>query len=57
MQGGGGFGVVFEARWRGMQVAVKKLPALGGEEQLTALKQQEALVREIRLSSKFQSER
>lgn len=57
--GTGGFGSVFEAQWRGREVAVKMLPPLaladGGSDGGSAA--YEALLREIRLASNFDCER
>ena len=53
MQGAGGFGSVYAARWRDKDVAVKRLsPSIGQDSE-----QYKALVREVELSSKFNSER
>ena len=53
IQGAGGFGSVYAARWRGKDVAVKRLsPSIGQDSE-----QYKALVREVELSSKFNSER
>lgn len=54
-QGTGGFGSVYQATWHGKKVAVKCLPNLDSNGATTA--QYEALVREIELSSKFNSSR
>eukprot|EP00884_Botryococcus_braunii_P016796 jgi/Botrbrau1/37/Bobra.0022s0032.1 len=51
--GTGGFGSVYEATWRGRPVAVKMLPNMGNGE----LEAFNALVREVDLSSKFDSNR
>lgn len=52
-QGAGGFGSVYAARWRGKDVAVKRLsPSIGQDSE-----QYKALVREVELSSKFNSDR
>ncbi|KAL3141527.1 hypothetical protein ABBQ32_004776 [Trebouxia sp. C0010 RCD-2024] len=51
--GSGGFGSVYAARWRGKDVAVKRLsPSIGQDSE-----QYRALVREVELSCKFNSER
>ena len=53
MQGAGGFGSVYAAKWRDKDVAVKRLsPSIGQDTE-----QYKALVREVELSSKFNSER
>ena len=53
MQGCGGFGSVYAAVWRGKDVAVKRLsPSIGHDSE-----QYRALIREVELSSKFNSER
>ena len=53
VQGAGGFGSVYAARWRGKDVAVKRLsPSIGQDSE-----QYKALVREVELSSKFNSDR
>ena len=53
MQGAGGFGSVYAARWRDKDVAVKRLsPSIRQDSE-----QYKALVREVELSSKFNSER
>ena len=53
MQGSGGFGSVYAAIWRGKEVAVKRLsPSIGHDSE-----QYRALVREVELSSKFNSNR
>ena len=53
VQGSGGYGSVYAARWRDKDVAVKRLsPAIGQDSE-----QYRALVREVELSSKFNSER
>ena len=53
LQGSGGFGEVHAARWRNKDVAVKRLsPSIGQDSD-----QYRALVREIGLSSKFNSDR
>jgi len=58
MQGSGGFGAVYECEWRGRRVAVKCLPPMRTSGPgPTAVAQYEALVREIRLTCKFRSDR
>ncbi|KAK9918851.1 hypothetical protein WJX75_007510 [Coccomyxa subellipsoidea] len=52
--GQGGFGTVFEATWRGKQVAVKVLQGLDGGGKTMHF---EALRREVQLASRFNSER
>ncbi len=53
VQGSGGFGSVYAAVWRGKDVAVKRLsPSIGHDSE-----QYRALIREVELSSKFNSER
>ena len=53
LQGSGGFGSVYAAVWRGKDVAVKRLsPSIGHDSE-----QYRALIREVELSSKFNSER
>ena len=57
-QGSGGFGAVYECDWRGRRVAVKCLPPMRTSGPgPTAAAQYEALVREIRLTCKFRSDR
>lgn len=55
-QGMGGFGSVYEGRWRGRAVAVKKLPQFGPD-QPCGEHMYAALVREIQLASKFSCDR
>lgn len=55
--GTGGFGSVFEARWRGKEVAVKMLPPLALTDGGDGGAAYEALLREIRLASNFDCER
>jgi len=58
VQGSGGFGAVYECEWRGRRVAVKCLPPMRTSGPgPTAVAQYEALVREIRLTCKFRSDR
>lgn len=52
----GGFGSVYEGRWRGRAVAVKKLPQFGPD-QPCGEHMYAALVREIQLASKFSCDR
>ena len=58
--GTGGFGAVYEASWQGKKVAIKRLPpfvSLEGSLQKDAESAYQALIREIKLASKFQCER
>jgi hypothetical protein len=59
--GTGGFGAVYEAIWKSKKVAVKKLPPFVSMDDVTGENNAEAayqaLIREIKLASKFQCER
>ncbi|KAK9827455.1 hypothetical protein WJX74_003381 [Apatococcus lobatus] len=56
--GSGGFGTVFCATWRGREVAVKRLPPPNENDSLAAhTAAYQALLQEIELASKFNSER
>ena len=59
LQGTGGFGDVFEAKWRGRRVAVKKLPQLAAcaRDGPSPEAQYAALIAEIQLSCRFNSSR
>lgn len=56
VQGTGGFGVVYEATWRGRRVAVKKLPQMGPDQPFTQ-QLYDGLLGEIQLASKFDCNR
>jgi len=55
--GTGGFGAVYEAKWRGKTVAVKKLPPFSDNNQPGGQVMYDALLREIALASKFDCDR
>lgn len=58
-QGRGGFGAVYEGRWRGRRVAVKRVPPQEGRQSGEAPPeaQHAALVAETRLSARFRHSR
>jgi hypothetical protein len=56
LQGTGGFGAVYEAKWQARPVAVKKLPRLSDDQPFSE-QLYEALLREIQLASKFDCDR